>query len=186
MNSLLYRLELSHSLLNTSHTLRMRLKRPTVEYSGLYECKVSTFHEEKTSALHMIVFGKQTLTYCAIACAWTLVTYCACAWTPVTYCACAWTKVTHCALRMRLKRLSWILWPGPTSQDAKPHVQPGVPPLLYNKCGGEPRVEHGVWRPEMWVLHECKGSTFHKEKTSTLHMKDDMSYLTPDTYCACA
>jgi hypothetical protein len=35
----------------------MRLKRPTVEYSGLYECKVSTFHEEKTSTLNMIVFG---------------------------------------------------------------------------------------------------------------------------------
>lgn len=50
------RLELSHSFLNTSHTLRMRLKRPTVEYSGLYECKVSTFHEEKTSSLNMIVF----------------------------------------------------------------------------------------------------------------------------------
>ena len=53
----LFRLELSHSFLNTSHTLRMRLKRPTVEYSGLYECKVSTFHEEKTSTLNMIVFG---------------------------------------------------------------------------------------------------------------------------------
>jgi hypothetical protein len=42
---------------------------------------------------------------------------------------------------------------GPTSQDAKPRVSPGVhlPHLLF-KMGGEPRVNPGVWRPEMWAL----------------------------------
>jgi hypothetical protein len=38
-----------------------------------------------------------------------------------------------------------------------------VHPLLYNKCGGEPRVKPRVWRPEMWAqvkrrmenLHSC-------------------------------
>jgi hypothetical protein len=37
--------------------------------------------------------------------------------------------------------------PGPTSQDAKPRVKPGVyaPHFLY-KTGDEPRVEPGLWR----------------------------------------
>jgi hypothetical protein len=32
-----------------------------------------------------------------------------------------------------------------------PGFNPGFTPLLYNKCGGEPRVKPGVWRPEMWA-----------------------------------
>jgi hypothetical protein len=32
----------------------------------------------------------------------------------------------------------------------------GAPPLLYNKCGGEPRVKPGVWRPEMWALNSMQ------------------------------
>jgi hypothetical protein len=46
--------------------------------------------------------------------------------------------------------------PRPTSQDAKPRVQPGVHhPLLYKKnVVGEPRVKPGVWRPEMWALQQ--------------------------------
>jgi hypothetical protein len=38
--------------------------------------------------------------------------------------------------------------------DAKPRVKPGVyPHICYIKGGGgcEPRVEPGVWRPEMWA-----------------------------------
>jgi hypothetical protein len=43
--------------------------------------------------------------------------------------------------------------------DLSPHLRrpnpgfnPGFTPLLYNKCGGEPRVKLGVWPPEMWTL----------------------------------
>jgi hypothetical protein len=31
-------------------------------------------------------------------------------------------------------------------------LKSGFTPLLYNKCGGEPRVKLGVWRPEMLAL----------------------------------
>jgi hypothetical protein len=44
--------------------------------------------------------------------------------------------------------------PEPTSQDAKPRVQPGVHPpfpLYITNVGGEPRVKPGVCRPEMWA-----------------------------------
>jgi hypothetical protein len=38
----------------------------------------------------------------------------------------------------------------PTSQDAKPRVQPGVrPPFYIPNVAGEPRVKPGSWRPEM-------------------------------------
>jgi hypothetical protein len=41
----------------------------------------------------------------------------------------------------------------PTSQDAKPRVQPGVhPPLYITNVEGELRVKLGAWRPEMWAL----------------------------------
>jgi hypothetical protein len=42
----------------------------------------------------------------------------------------------------------------PTSQDAKPRVEPGVqppPPLYITNAGGEPRVKSRVLRPEMWA-----------------------------------
>jgi hypothetical protein len=43
--------------------------------------------------------------------------------------------------------------PGPTCQDAKPRVDPGVyPPHLLYKSRGESRVKPGVWRPEIWAL----------------------------------
>jgi hypothetical protein len=45
------------------------------------------------------------------------------------------------------------LSPGPTSQDAKPRVQPGVHPRICYIKGGEPRVKPWVWRPEIWVLN---------------------------------
>jgi hypothetical protein len=32
-----------------------------------------------------------------------------------------------------------------------PSLTQGLPPFLFNKCGGEPRVKPGVWRPEMWA-----------------------------------
>jgi hypothetical protein len=53
------------------------------------------------------------------------------------------------------------LWSESTSQDAKPRVQPVVhPPLYITNAGGEPRVKHGVWRPEMWalIIGVCIGS----------------------------
>jgi hypothetical protein len=36
----------------------------------------------------------------------------------------------------------------------QPRVQLGVhpPPFYITNMGGEPRVKHGVWRPEMWAL----------------------------------
>jgi hypothetical protein len=42
--------------------------------------------------------------------------------------------------------------PEPTSQGAKPRVQPGVhSPFYITNVGGEPRIKPGVWRPEMWA-----------------------------------
>jgi hypothetical protein len=42
--------------------------------------------------------------------------------------------------------------PEPTSQDAKPWVQPGVHlPVYITNVGGETRVKPRVWRPEMWA-----------------------------------
>jgi hypothetical protein len=42
--------------------------------------------------------------------------------------------------------------PEPTSQDAKPRVQPGVhPPFYITTVGGEPRVNPGFWLSEMWA-----------------------------------
>jgi hypothetical protein len=41
----------------------------------------------------------------------------------------------------------------PTSQDAKPLVQPRVhPPFYITNVGGEPRV----WHPEMWALRYAR------------------------------
>jgi hypothetical protein len=46
----------------------------------------------------------------------------------------------------------------PTSQDAKPRVQPGVRPTFYiTNVGSEPRVKPGVWRPEMWAQYCREG-----------------------------
>jgi hypothetical protein len=71
----------------------------------------------------------------------------------------------ECFIKRRLNHEIFDLFfisqfiPEPTSQDAKPRVQPGVhPPFYMTNVGGEPRVKPGVWRPEMWaqakpVLH---------------------------------
>jgi hypothetical protein len=40
----------------------------------------------------------------------------------------------------------------PNLRTPNPGFNPGLTPILYNKCGGEPRVKPGVWRPEMWAL----------------------------------
>jgi hypothetical protein len=38
----------------------------------------------------------------------------------------------------------------------------GSPPNLLYKKGGEPRVEPGVWRPEMWALIYVDDGIFHR------------------------
>jgi hypothetical protein len=48
----------------------------------------------------------------------------------------------------------------PTSQDAKPRVQPEIhPPFYLTNVEGEPRVKPGVLRPEMWALYSTKYCT---------------------------
>jgi hypothetical protein len=42
----------------------------------------------------------------------------------------------------------------PHLRTPNPGFNPGFTPLLYNKCGGEPRVKPGVWRSEMWAQDE--------------------------------
>jgi hypothetical protein len=45
-----------------------------------------------------------------------------------------------------------VVGSGPTSQDAKPRVLPGVHlPIYITNAWGELRVKTGVWRPEMWA-----------------------------------
>jgi len=50
------RLELSHQGGDDTFSQKVRLRSPTSQFSGQYECKVSTFHEEKRTKLNIIVY----------------------------------------------------------------------------------------------------------------------------------
>jgi hypothetical protein len=45
-----------------------------------------------------------------------------------------------------------------TAAQISGRLTPGFIPLLYYKCGGEPRDKPGGWRPEMWAMIDLRSS----------------------------
>jgi hypothetical protein len=69
------------------------------------------------------------------------------------------------------------LKPGPTSGCQTPGLSRSLPPpphICYiNGGGGEPRVEPGVWCPEMWAqeLERPKGRSYYLDSLSRPKMR---------------